>query len=428
MYKNAKGMNSNSLDIHDKNAKLFLIEGAACTIASVFSNTMSNLFLTRVGASDYQLSLFATLTSIIGMFVLIPTAIFTDRLTNKRKMVISVLCFMAVCYLFAAASPFFNGYVVWVLIITAALGAGSVSLYTSVWQAYFADVIPTEKINEAFSKRNQVTFITRMVFSLSVGAILSVVTTSSGKIYTHQIYYLLAIVFMVLQIVLLMKIKGGDVRYKSGSKLSDVWEAAKDLGKNKKFLIFAAVVVLFYMTWRMDGTIFYLSQIKYVGLSEFWLNVSNTASAAAQVASVPLWIRLNNKFGCRFGIIFGALGLVISPLCIILPLGYTGTARLIIHLVFRFISDIGFTTVNLNLLQNLLQVIGEKNRTLSIAVYDTLIALVGCFMPIIGVTIYKSFGSDQTAMVNTFLIMGAFRLTAVIAFVIRWYAMRREPK
>ena len=411
-----------------RNITLFMLEGAVFTLASTFSSNTVNLFLTRLNASDFELGIYSTLTQLLGMIFLIPAAVYTDRLANKRKMVVALLVLLTGCFLMTAASPFAGDHRIGMLITTAALGAGTVTLFNSIWQAYFADVIPEEMVNRAYSARNRATFIAHTAAALVSGAILTSVASVSGKITTHQIYFVFAAALTLLQIGILMKIKGGNVKYQSGKSMKDLKEAVVDLARNKRFLFFAAVAVLFYITWRMDGTIFYLGQVKYVGLSEFWLNASMAACTTGQVLSVGFWAKLNEKMGCRFGIIFGALGLVISPACIIVPLSFEGGARIAVHLVLRFISDIGFTTVSLNFLQNLLQVIPEKNRALSIAVYTTLITIVSSFMPLVGVEVYTALGANEQAMVSTFLIMGALRVVSLGGLIFRWAVMRKEPK
>jgi len=411
-----------------KTVRLFTLEGVAAAIAGTFNSSNANLMMTRLNATDYQLSLMATLTSLIGMFTLIPAAIFTDRLKNKRKMLVVIMFFTAACYLMAAGTPFLGSNVASALLIACALAGGAASLSNAVWQAYFADAIAPKDMNRTYSRRNLASFLIHMPGMLATGAILTAATMDSQKIHIHQIFFVLASVFLVLQVLILLRIPGGASKFQTGKKLSDVWEAAKDLAKNRRFLFFAVVVIMFYITWRMDGTIFYLSQVKYLGLSEFWLSASNAATTVAQIISIPIWTKLNERMGVRFGLIFGAFGLVLSPLCIVLPLSAEGMTRIILHVVLRFVVDFSFTTVTLNLLQNLLQVIPEKNRTLSIAVYNTLIAIVGSFMPMVGVRIYTAFGADQTAMVKTMLLMGGVRIISLLAMIYRWYVMREEGK
>ena len=67
-----------------RNAHLFYAEGAAFTLLSALSMSLTNLFLTRLHASDYEISTYTMLTQLVGMVFLIPLALFAGRLRSKR--------------------------------------------------------------------------------------------------------------------------------------------------------------------------------------------------------------------------------------------------------------------------------------------------------------------------------------------------------
>lgn len=415
-------------DRTSRNILFFAAEGAFFAIVTSLGTNTNNLFLTRLGASDYQLSLLTMLAQIVSMVCLVPLSIFTDRLRNKRKMVMMLLLFIGGCYLCGAAVPFFGNAALYPMIVFIGLAVGGVEICTSSWQAFFADATPPDLRNRTFATRNQTMFIVNICIPLLAGFILTAQGDRSTQIITHQIYYCIIAAAAICNVWMLSKIQGGTAAAPAGKSFRDFLDAIKALVHNKRFLFFAAVAFLFYTTWRLDGTVFYLGQVKYVGLSDFWYTFSNVCCGIAQFISIRFWARWNERMGVRFVIIFGAVGLVLSPLCIILPLQFEGTARLVTHLVLRCMSDLTFATVSLNVLQNLLQVVGEKNRALSIAAYSTLICLTSAVSPMLGVSIYSALGSNQAAMVQTFLVILALRLVSVGALVFRWWILRREPK
>lgn len=415
-------------DRTSRNILFFAAEGAFFAIVTSLGTNTNNLFLTRLGASDYQLSLLAMLAQVVSMVCLVPLAIFTDRLRDKRKMVTLLLLFIGGCYLCGAAVPFFGNAALYPMIVFIGLAVGGVEICTSSWQAFFADATLPDERNRTFAVRNQTMFIINICVPLLAGFLLTAQGDQQAQVITHQVYYCIIAAAAVCNVWMLSKIQGGAAAAPAGKSFRDFLDAIKALVHNKRFLFFAAVAFLFYTTWRLDGTVFYLGQVKYVGLSDFWYTFSNVCCGIAQFISIRFWARWNERMGVRFVIIFGAAGLVLSPLCIILPLQFEGTERLVIHLVLRCMSDLTFATVSLNVLQNLLQVVGEKNRALSIAAYSTLICLTSAVSPMLGVSIYSALGSNQAAMVQTFLVILALRLVSVGALVFRWWILRKEPK
>lgn len=69
----------------------------------------NNFFATRLDASEFQLSLLTTLPQVVGLLVLIPGGMLTDRMKNKRNMVMLSLLVLTMFYTligFADASDF----------------------------------------------------------------------------------------------------------------------------------------------------------------------------------------------------------------------------------------------------------------------------------------------------------------------------------
>lgn len=409
-----------------RNAHLFYAEGAAFTLLSALSMSLTNLFLTRLHASDYEISTYTMLTQLVGMVFLIPLALFAGRLRNKRGVLCGVLFFIAACFAAASCAPFLGSSAVAVLVPLAALGSGSLALYTSVWQAYFADVIEPDAFNVTYARRNRVTFIVNLAANLGAGALLSAIALDAGKVRMHQILYGVAVCCALAEIGVLLRIRGGDGARQEGKLLQELRRSLRELLQSRSFLGFLGAVGLLYLTWKLDGTIFYLAQVQYVGLSEFWLSVSTAGNAMGQILTVGLWAKLNEKMGFRFGLIFGALGLMLSPACIILPFAAHGGARMALHIVLRFFTDLAFTTIQLNVLQDLLHAVEEKNRTMAIAVYTTVISLLSAFMPVAGVALYTALGASEQGMARTFAFIGAVRAVTLAVFIARWLRGRRR--
>src|SRR5665648_1110316 len=69
-------------------ARLLAAEGILFTLIITLAHNNNNLFASRLGATASDLGLIASLPPIVGMLTLIPFAMITDRLHNKKPMVI----------------------------------------------------------------------------------------------------------------------------------------------------------------------------------------------------------------------------------------------------------------------------------------------------------------------------------------------------
>lgn len=412
----------------DKIATLFALEGIFMSLTANIIGNNNNLFATRMGASDFQISLVVSLPQFVGMLALIPGGIISDRLTNKRRMVITVLSCLAVIYSFIGFVPLLGEYRLGAYFVLLALSAGPMTMYNASWQAYFSDVTPREDINRIYSLRTKCTFIVAIAAPLATGAILVSAHSVTAKIGYHQGFFWTASFLLVIEMLVINRIPGGNVQPQRRMRLVDLKEAAVALVNDKRYMGFLYVAVFFYMSWQIDWTLYYLGQVNYLKFNEQWLSYVIVGGAAVQLFAVGFWSRLNERRGVRFSIILGNLGLAIYPIAMIvavnLPVKLAGS----VFLTLIVLAGFGFTTITLNILQCLLQVVPERNKTLSISVYSVLITLSNVVMPMAGVGVYTVLGASKSALQTTYLIIFVFRIISTGLWTLRWWLLRKEPK
>lgn len=412
----------------DSTMLLFAYEGVLIALINNLINNNNYLFATRLGASDFQLTLVVALPQLVGMLVLLPGGILTDRMVNKRRMVILSLTALAAVYFTLGFAPLLGKYSLMAFLILLAVSVGPMTMYNASWQAYFSDVVPIEERNRTFTLRTKWTFLINICAPLLTGLLLASAASTSGKITLHQSFFWVSCVLIVLQTFVLKKISGGNTHVNNGVNLSDLKAAAVDLVHNRAFLGFIGVTLFFYMSWQSDWTLYYIGQVNYLKLDEAWLSYCNVGGAAVQFFTIGFWSRMNERYGIRFSIIMGALGLCFFPIVMIISTSLPIHSGHYTFLILSTISNFAFATVSLNILQCLLQVIPEKNKTLSISIYTLLISLSNAVMPIVGVKTYTAFGANLRALQITFLIIFTTRVISTILWTLRWWLLKNETK
>jgi len=405
---------------------LFTLEGMLITLVNNLVGNNNNFFATRLGANEFQLSLLTTLPQLVGLLVLIPGGILTDRMKNKRNMVMVSLFAVTVFYALIGFVPMLQTNRLAAFLILFAVSVGPMTIYNVSWQAYFSDMVNEEKQNHIMTYRTALTFVIGIIIPLVSGSLLALATTNDSKIRIHQIYFWIGAALLLLQILVLNQIKGSPnasaVRHETG-RIKDV---VSDLLHNKKFLGFVGVAIFFYATWHIDWTLYFIGEVNYLGLDEAWLSYVNIGNAVVQFITIGFWSRLNNKFGVRFGIIFGNLGLAFCPICMIVATGLPIPQGQVVFLIMNTLANITLAAVNLNIMQCLLQVVPENNKTLYISIYTVLVTLSNAFMPLIGVVIYTKLGADLEALQNTFRIIFAARIISTGLWGLRWWRLRER--
>ncbi len=408
--------------------QLFAIEGVLFTLVNNLIGNNNNLFATRLGASDFELSLVITLPQLAGMLILLPGGLLTDRMANKRNMVTGALAAVAAFYALIGFVPALGSYRLGAFLVLLALSAGPMTIYNVSWQAYFSDVVGVEARNSILTARTGLAFLIGIAIPLCSGALLASAGTTGAKITIHQAFFWVACVLLVSQIAVLKRINSNREHQPSGLGIRDIKAALLELVHNKGFLSFVGVAMFFYVTWQVDWTLYFVGQVNYLGMNEAWLSYLSIGTAIIQFATIGFWSRINAKYGVRFGIIFGNLGLAFCPISMIIATSVPVAAGKPIFLIMNTLSNMTLATVSLNILQCLLQVLPERNKTLNISIYTVLVSLSNAVMPLAGVAIYTLLGADKRALHTIFWIIFIFRIISTGLWTFRWWTLRKMPE
>jgi hypothetical protein len=118
--------------------------------------------------------------------------------------------------------------------------------------------------------------------------------------------------------------------------------------------------------------------------------------------------------------------LALCPLGMIIATSINVADAKLFFLIINTLFNITLATTTLNILQCLLQVIPEKNKTLNISIYTTLVMLSNGVMPFVGVTIYSWLGADFKALHLIFWVIFILRLIATGLWALRWFFLRKH--
>ena len=405
---------------------LFTLEGMLITLVNNLIGNNNNLFATRLGASEFQLSLLTTIPQLVGLIVLIPGGILTDRMKNKRNMVMFSLALVAVFYAMIGFVPMLevNPYTAFLILLAASVGP--MTIYNVSWQAYFSDMVNAEEQNHIYTWRTALTFVIGIIIPFVSGSLLALAVTNNSKIRIHQIYFWIGAALLFIQILVLKQIKGNPIVSTAKTDNANLKVVLSELVHNKKFLGFVAVAIFFYTTWHIDWTIYFIGQVTYLELNEAWISYVNIGSTIIQFLTIGFWSRMNKRHGVRFGIIFGSLGLSLCPLCMIIATSLPVPQGKLAFLILNTLSNVAFAAVNLNMLQCLLQVIPANNKTLTISLYTILVTLSNAFMPMVGVIIYTKLGGDLRGFQIAYAIVFMLRIVATCFWFLRWKMLRGQ--
>jgi MFS family permease len=296
------------------NRRLFALEGLAASLVANLATVFASMFALRMGASDFQIGLLSSLPPFFGLLVLLPGALATDRMKNKRSMVEFSILILAISYLTVGLSPFLGSLRVWAVVIAFSLSNAPASLYNTSWQAYFSDVVTPELRNSFYALRTKVAFLIGAVVVLVTGLLLAYLPgNGAGRIQLYQFFYLIAFLASFLQIRLIRRITGGDKPGPVIEVRNRLPVAIRALLQSRRFLYFAGLSLLLYVGWQMSWPLFFIAQVRFLGADEAWISVLSVSVSLLNLAVTGFWSRFIEKHGVRATLVIGILGLSINP-------------------------------------------------------------------------------------------------------------------
>jgi MFS family permease len=397
------------------------------TAVNIAANT-NNLFATRLGADDYQLSMIQFMPMMFNLILLLPCGFLIDSFKNKKRLVMGMLIFCALGYFLCGLSPLLpaEGGTVYFFLVFLSLASGAVALYNVSWQAFFPDVVDIRSRNQVFSLRTQVTMFTGMLIPLVTGGALSFIPSTPGKIIAHQLFYFLSGLMFLVGAFNFRHLNAERESAPRRVSFSEIKNAGKSLRNNKPFIFFMAVAVVFYISWQADWTLYYIGQSQYLKLNEFMLALVVVCGTGVQLFTLRFWSRKNEKYGVVLPVTFGILSLCLNPVAMVTAVSLPSFIAPYAFLLFHTVSTVAFITVNLNMFQCLLQVVDEHYRSLSLSVFSCMTCLSNAVMPVAGVALYQALGGDRDALRLTFLAVLALRLLAAGLWAFRWSILKKQ--
>lgn len=406
-------------------ARIYASEGILFTLIITIAHNNNSLYASRLGAQAKDLALISSLPPVVGMLLLIPFTMFMGRLRNKRSVVILSIISLGLVYVMAGLSAFAGTSSVNLLIALLVIANIPMSIYNTSWQAFFSDVVPTGERNLVYGHRTRMNTAVGILVPLIAGGILTI-AAGTGKVVVHQIYYFLTFPLALLQVYFLRKIPRGDIEQQRMT-FRDLKAAAGALTKNRVFLGFMAVTLLVYCGWQMDWSIYFIAQFRYLNLNETGLSLIVVLGAVGQFIALGLWSRLAVKKGVRFVFFIGAAGFAFCAVTLVTALLMPNPANLLFYFLFQSIGSAAFSAFQLSLFQCLLETLPTEGRTLSIAIYNTIILASNILMPYLGAIIYRNAGETLPAMILAMAVIAGVRILATAAAFFRWNKKRKEP-
>jgi MFS family permease len=169
--------------------------------------------------------------------------------------------------------------------------------------------------------------------------------------------------------------------------------------------MFTFASLFFHIGWIGAQPLFNIYTIKVLGADETWLSAISIASAVSSIWAYTKWPKLADKKGNNVALAIAIIGMGITPLL------YAICNHIFMLVIFNVLIGVSVAGTVLLLFNILLEIIPNENRTIYIAIYNTLIAIISGVSPLLAVKLM-----DMTNIYIALIAVAVVRLISSIFF------------
>lgn len=170
----------------------------------------------------------------------------------------------------------------------------------------------------------------------------------------------------------------------------------------------------------------YLGEVQYMKMTEAHLSIFNAACCVVQLFAIGFFARLNNRKSVDFTMPLAVGSMCVSCLAIITGAMVPEGIRPWWFIVVATLATIPQSSLQLCIVQMLLDAVPPKNRSLIISIYTMVITLSNSILPLLGVELYQALGGDMRALVLFYSIAFVWRALSAGLFWMRYRRRRKE--
>jgi len=391
----------------------------------------SAVFLQRLGGNELHIALLNALPGAVGAIVLLPGAFAFRRFTNKKRATAVFILISRALLLGIAAIPMLPPEIrpLLFVILLAIMNCPDALSQTS-FQGLLGTIFEGNTRGQAITLRNKFGQAVVPVVTVATGLMITFVPrTYAERMMLYQIFFVLAFLFGVLEVMMFRRFKmpednnspPGD-HHAFDQNQDTTKKPMPPTGfafityilKDKKFLKFFFVALMFMFTWHAGWPLVAIHQVIVIQATEMWFAIFALVSGVTAFLSGGMWQRWLRKYGNNTVFAISAFMLAVNMFLFPLTVNVQMVAMLS---VFTGFSTIG---INASLLNGILEATPDDNRMIYLAFYNTATSISLFIAPFFSHALLSWIGNR-----NAMFIVGGMR---VIATLVIWLVLRYKVK
>lgn len=300
-----------------RNLVHFFYDGFFSSAGDNIYATYLSVYILALGATQAQIGLMSSLSSLTAAIMLLPGALLVERIGRRKELTVlfgGVLCRLMVLLL-ALIPLLFNGSVLIAVAIALAVCRDMFSnLAYPAWISITGDIIPLEGRGRFFASRNFAMGFAGIVVILLAGLFLSRAAQPAG----YQIALIFAFVLGLGATYHFWRIKDPNPRavrppVGEGSPNKGLLVAVRELKNHPAFLSYLGVTILWNLSLNIAGPFFNVYMVQNLNATAADIGITTIASTTATMLIQRKVGEWNDRFGARKLMVISSLLIPIVP-------------------------------------------------------------------------------------------------------------------
>ncbi len=387
--------------------RAFWLDGLFSSLSGGFADPYYTLYMLSLQASNAQIGLVNTLSQLAAALFSMPGAAIADRTGRYRQLAWLCGIVSRLMWLVMIAAPWLlpPKQAVWLVLTAWVMISGVNSLGNAAWTALSADLVPPRLRGGYFASRNIAIQLVRLISIPLAGELVDLIGSPGGYQFNLGLAFAIGM-FSVYYYSRLPEHRPAAQPLRL--PLREVLRQTRQMPTYRRFLASHAVLMLGVMTGGPFIAVYMRQELHFdIGT----IGLITTANVLATLIGMRIMGRLHDHFGITWTMRFG-LGV---PLITV--------AWLWVHhpwqgLLVNSFAALTWAGYNLGAFNLLLASTPDEHRPHYIALYSTIISMVGAIGPLLGGWLLDVVG-----------FMPVFSLSTVIRGLglIMFFALVREP-
>jgi MFS family permease len=295
----------------------FWCDGLFSSVGDNVVATYLTVYLLALGATQAQIGLMSSISSLGAAMMLLPGAMLVERIGKRRGIVLIGGSWVRIALLLLALAPFFmqgNTLILIAMAISISRDAmGNLSF--PAWMSITGDIVPLEGRGRFFASRNFIVSIAGMVTTFLFGLLIPRLAGTLGYQIAFGISFLLGV--MALYSFGHINAKPLPVvrRAPSAGPRSSFLDELGEILTHREFAQFAAVTALWNIGLNFAGPFFNVYLVKNLGANATLVGITAIASSISGMLIQTRLGALHDRWGARKLTMISGLLIPILPLC-----------------------------------------------------------------------------------------------------------------